>query len=92
MFEAWESFQKRAPKAHESIRAIKPDLAKAVDECIDAAGREWEPFWQRKLLNVSVDFESSLPDLVAHEFRFIENYRQPSSAVLSSIFTTQPIL
>ena len=24
-----------------------------MDECIDAAGREWEPYWQRKLLSVS---------------------------------------
>lgn len=52
LFDAWENFQKRAPKADENIRSIKPELAKAVDECIDAAGREWEPYWQRKLLNV----------------------------------------
>ena len=24
-----------------------------MDECIDAAGREWEPYWQRRLLDVS---------------------------------------
>lgn len=56
MYDAWESFSSRSPKADESIRSIRPDLAKAVDECIDAAGQEWEPQWQRKLLNVSYTY------------------------------------
>jgi len=42
----------KSSKADESIRSIRPELAKAVDECIDAAGQEWEPYWQRRLLNV----------------------------------------
>lgn len=25
-----------------------------MDECIEAAGQEWEPYWQRRLLNVSI--------------------------------------
>ncbi|EJC99299.1 vacuolar protein sorting-associated protein 16 [Fomitiporia mediterranea MF3/22] len=62
LFDAWENFQKRAPKADENIRSIKPELAKAVDECIDAAGREWEPQWQRKLLNAA-KFGRSFLDL-----------------------------
>lgn len=52
LYDAWENFSKRSPKADESIRSIRPDLATAVDECIDAAGQEWEPKWQRRLLNV----------------------------------------
>ena len=52
LYDAWENFSKRAPKADENIRSIRPDLAKAVDECIEAASKEWEPYWQRKLLNV----------------------------------------
>jgi hypothetical protein len=52
LFDAWESFSRRSPKADESIRSIRPDLAAAVDVCIDAAGQEWEPYWQRRLLNV----------------------------------------
>jgi hypothetical protein len=51
LYDAWENFSKRSPKADESIRSIRPDLATAVDECIDAAGQEWEPKWQRRLLN-----------------------------------------
>jgi vacuolar protein sorting-associated protein 16 len=52
LFDAWESYSQRSAKADESVRSIRPDLAAAVDECIDAAGREWEPSWQRRLLNV----------------------------------------
>lgn len=51
LYDAWENFSKRSPKADESIRNIRPDLAAAVDECIDAAGQEWDPRWQRRLLN-----------------------------------------
>ncbi|KAA1472557.1 vacuolar assembling/sorting protein VPS16 [Dentipellis sp. KUC8613] len=53
LFDAWENFNQRSPKADENIRSIRPDLARAVDEIIDAAGHEWEPTWQRKLLNAA---------------------------------------
>jgi len=58
LYDAWESFTRKSPKADESIRSIRPELAKAVDECIDAAGQEWEPHWQRRLLNVRQFFAS----------------------------------
>lgn len=54
LYDAWESFTQRLPKADESIRSIRPELAGAVDECIEAAGQEWEPYWQRRLLNVGL--------------------------------------
>nr|GAT52933.1 vacuolar protein sorting vps16 [Mycena chlorophos] len=53
LYDAWESFSQRSPKADENIRSIKPELAAAVDECIEAAGQEWEPYWQRRLLNAA---------------------------------------
>lgn len=53
LYDAWESFTQRLPKSDESIRSIRPELAAAVDECIDAAGQEWEPYWQRRLLNAA---------------------------------------
>ncbi|KAF5390852.1 hypothetical protein D9757_004539 [Collybiopsis confluens] len=53
LYDAWESFSQRSPKADESIRSIRPELAAAVDGCIDAAGQEWEPFWQRRLLSAA---------------------------------------
>lgn len=53
LFAAWESFVQRSPKADENIRSIRSDLAAAVNECIDAAGHEWDPHWQRKLLSAA---------------------------------------
>ncbi|KAF8556045.1 vacuolar assembling sorting protein VPS16 [Imleria badia] len=53
LFDAWESFTRRSSKADESIRTIRPELAAAVNECIDAAGHEWEPYWQRRLLSAA---------------------------------------
>lgn len=53
LFEATEQFDKKSPKADESIRSIRADLAGAVDTCVDAAGREPDAYWQRKLLKVS---------------------------------------
>ena len=52
LFDAWENFTRRSSKADENIRSIRPELAAAVNECIDAAGHEWEPYWQRRLLSV----------------------------------------
>ncbi|KAI0370539.1 vacuolar protein sorting-associated protein 16 [Pilatotrama ljubarskyi] len=62
LFDAYENFSRRSPKADESIRSIRPELAAAVDECIDAAAREWEPYWQRRLLNAA-KFGRSFLDL-----------------------------
>ncbi|KAH7886829.1 Vps16, C-terminal region-domain-containing protein [Phlebopus sp. FC_14] len=53
LFDAWESFNRRSSKADESIRSIRPELAAAVNGCIDAAGNEWEPYWQRRLLSAA---------------------------------------
>ncbi|KAJ3763166.1 Vps16, C-terminal region-domain-containing protein [Lentinula raphanica] len=53
LFDAWENFSQRSPKAHENIKSIRPELAAAVDGCIDAAGQEWEPYWQRRLLSAA---------------------------------------
>ncbi|KDQ58687.1 hypothetical protein JAAARDRAFT_57575 [Jaapia argillacea MUCL 33604] len=62
LYDAWENFSRRSPKGDEGIRSIRPDLAAAVNECIDAAGQEWEPYWQRRLLNVA-KFGRSFLDL-----------------------------
>ncbi|KAI0918848.1 hypothetical protein AcV7_006962 [Taiwanofungus camphoratus] len=53
LYDAWENFSHRSPRADESIRSIRPELGAAVNECIDAAGQEWEPQWQRRLLNAA---------------------------------------
>src|ERR1700679_3733818 len=66
LYDAWENFSKRSPKADESIRSIRPDLATAVDECIDAAGQEWEPKWQRRLLNAGPCGSGSIHQLIPY--------------------------
>jgi hypothetical protein len=53
LLEALENFEQGSPRANEGIRSIKPDLASAVDVCIEAAGLEPDPVWQKKLLRVS---------------------------------------
>jgi len=53
LFEASELFERRSPKADEHLRNIKPDLVGAVDTCIDAAGREYDVGWQKKLLKAA---------------------------------------
>ena len=38
LYDVAENFQKRAPKADENIRSIRPDLAKAVDDLLTQLG------------------------------------------------------
>jgi hypothetical protein len=52
LYDALDHFERKSPKADESIRSIRPELATAVDACIEAAGRETEAVWQRRLLKV----------------------------------------
>lgn len=52
LVEALNSFEEGLPRANEIIRRIKADLAGAVDTCIEAAGLEPDPVWQKKLLRV----------------------------------------
>ncbi|WVR04982.1 hypothetical protein IAU60_001994 [Kwoniella sp. DSM 27419] len=53
LYDALDHFERKSPKADESIRSIRPDLANAVDTCIEAAGREIDVTWQRKLLKAA---------------------------------------
>lgn len=52
LYDALEHFDNKSPKADEAIRSIRPDLAGAVDTCIEAAGREVDSYWQKRLLKV----------------------------------------
>ncbi|KAF8707479.1 Vps16, C-terminal region, partial [Rhizoctonia solani] len=53
LLHASEQFSQRVPSAHDSVRAIRPELAGAVDTLVDAAGREWDGLWQRKLMSAA---------------------------------------
>ncbi|KAL0240233.1 hypothetical protein I308_106782 [Cryptococcus tetragattii IND107] len=62
LYDAFDHFERKSPKADESIRSIRPELADAVDTCIQAAGREIEVIWQRKLLKAA-QFGQAFMDL-----------------------------
>lgn len=53
LHDAWSHFVKRSPRADEAVRHIRPELASAVDACIDVAGWEWGVRTQRALLNAA---------------------------------------
>lgn len=52
LFDSFELYERKSPRADENIRNIRPELASAVDTCVQAAGHELEPYWQKRLLNV----------------------------------------
>ncbi|GAA5885073.1 hypothetical protein JCM16303_006391 [Sporobolomyces ruberrimus] len=68
LFEASQLFSQRSPKADEYIRSIRGDLHTAVDGCIDAAGREWDVEWQKKLLQAAAFGKSFLEVYNPSEF------------------------
>ncbi|XP_072019724.1 vacuolar protein sorting-associated protein 16 homolog [Amphiura filiformis] len=53
LYEASREFQKKSQKADEYIRMIKDQLPIAVEQCIEAAGSEYEPATQRMLLRAA---------------------------------------
>ncbi|KAJ3208091.1 hypothetical protein HK099_000133, partial [Clydaea vesicula] len=53
LFDAYDHFEKKSPKADENIRSIKTELTEAVDTCIAAAGNEIDIQLQKTLLKVS---------------------------------------
>ncbi|QRV75846.1 vacuolar protein sorting-associated protein 16 [Ceratobasidium sp. AG-Ba] len=53
LIHAADQFAQRIPSAHDSVHTIKPELVGAVDTLVDAAGREWDGVWQRKLLSAA---------------------------------------
>lgn len=59
----------KATRCEEALRRIREgaDMARAVDGVVDAAGREWEVYWQRRLLEVGVD-RKGLKDASVHTF------------------------
>ncbi|ESO96565.1 hypothetical protein LOTGIDRAFT_115951 [Lottia gigantea] len=53
LYEASKEFSRRSQKADEYIRMIKDKLDVAVDQCILAAGHEFEPSKQKSLLRAA---------------------------------------
>ncbi|CAO3625786.1 unnamed protein product [Cunninghamella echinulata] len=53
LYDALDHYEKRSPKADENIRTIRPELSDAVDCCIEAAGFEFQHYYQRSLLKAA---------------------------------------
>lgn len=52
LLEASKQFQKGSHKANEYISLVKNDLVKAVEQCIDAVGYEFDTKVQKMLIRV----------------------------------------
>ncbi|CAG8500529.1 11622_t:CDS:10 [Diversispora eburnea] len=68
LFDALDHFEKGSPKADENIRIIRPVLADAVDTCIEAAGHEFNQYWQRALLKSAAFGKAFLESYNADRF------------------------
>ncbi|KAL7422143.1 Vacuolar protein sorting-associated protein 16 [Cryptotrichosporon argae] len=53
LYDALEHFERRSSRADEAVRAIRPELARAVDGCVEAAAVEWNVELQRRLLKAA---------------------------------------
>ena len=51
-----------SPKADDYIQLIRPNLTEAVDTCVNAAGREFDVKWQKRLLKAA-SFGKSVLDI-----------------------------
>ena len=52
----------QSPKADDYIQLIRPNLTDAVDTCVNAAGREFDNHWQKRLLKAA-SFGKSVLDI-----------------------------
>ncbi|KAG9293340.1 hypothetical protein G9A89_007586 [Geosiphon pyriformis] len=68
LVDALEHFEKRSPKADDNIRSIRTELADAVDACIEAAGHEFNQYWQRNLLKAASFGKAFLENYNADHF------------------------
>nr|CAG4640641.1 EOG090X01BU [Eulimnadia texana] len=68
LLEAAREFQRRSHRAEEYLRMVKDQLRTAVDQCIQAAGQEWQPGIQKMLLRAAQLGKTFLPELDPEPF------------------------
>ncbi|KAI5301405.1 hypothetical protein KEM56_001755, partial [Ascosphaera pollenicola] len=66
LLDAVDQLEKKSPKADENIQRIRPDLVEAVDMCVQAAGHEFNIYWQKQLLKAA-SFGKSVLDLYSSD-------------------------
>lgn len=62
LLDAVGQLEMESPKADDYIQLIRPNLTEAVDTCVNAAGREFDTYWQKRLLKAA-SFGKSVLDL-----------------------------
>lgn len=62
LLDAVGQLELESPKADDYIQLIRPNLTEAVDTCVNAAGREFEIHWQKRLLKAA-SFGKSVLDI-----------------------------
>ncbi|CAG9993459.1 unnamed protein product [Clonostachys byssicola] len=62
LLDAVGQLEMESPKADDYIQLIRPNLTEAVDTCVNAAGREFEVYWQKRLLKAA-SFGKSVLDI-----------------------------
>lgn len=62
LLDAVGQLELESPKADDYIQLIRPNLTEAVDTCVNAAGREFETRWQKRLLKAA-SFGKSVLDI-----------------------------
>lgn len=62
LLDAVTQLELESPKADDYIQLIRPNLTEAVDICVNAAGREFDIKWQKRLLKAA-SFGKSVLDI-----------------------------
>ncbi|KND89060.1 putative vacuolar protein sorting-associated protein 16 [Tolypocladium ophioglossoides CBS 100239] len=62
LLDAVGQLEMESPKADDYIQLIRPNLTEAVDTCVNAAGREFDTKWQKRLLKAA-SFGKSVLDI-----------------------------
>lgn len=62
LLDAVGQLELESPKADDYIQLIRPNLTEAVDTCVNAAGREFDAEWQKRLLRAA-SFGKSVLDI-----------------------------
>ncbi|KAF9891799.1 hypothetical protein FE257_003280 [Aspergillus nanangensis] len=68
LLDSIDLLEKKSPKADENIQRIRSSLPEAVDMCIKAAGQEFDPYWQKRLLKAASFGKSVLELYNSDEF------------------------
>lgn len=68
LLDSVDLLDKKSPKADENIQRIRPNLPEAVDICVKAAGHEFDPYWQKRLLKAASFGKSVLELYNSDEF------------------------